>query len=148
VVKVPSHHKSCNSRFWFEHSRQVQRARQHRMRQLQQVQQLYQCFMTSVYRASFPQHCGTFGANALHCFSPSYRQKDQLQALKSTPECCATSSDWQKSHREHARAVILRHKRSSEAMGTYETSRISLVRYPPRGGHGRVAVISTPAWNQ
>ena len=37
------------------------------MRQLQEVQEQHECPMTSVYCASFPQHCGTFGANAPHC---------------------------------------------------------------------------------
>ncbi|KAI4852454.1 hypothetical protein E4T44_01473 [Aureobasidium sp. EXF-8845] len=79
VVKgFPSHHKRSNSRFQFEHNRQVQRARHHRMRQLQEVQQEHQCSMTSVYCASFPQHCGTSEANALHCFSPPTDAKERL----------------------------------------------------------------------
>lgn len=42
-------------------------------------------------------------------------QEDFLQVSKSTQELC-DGSDWQDRSKEHARAVVLRHRRSSEAV--------------------------------
>lgn len=43
---------------------------------------------------------------------------------------------------EHARAVSYEHNRSSEAVGTYELSWISLVHYPPRVCPSKGALVA------
>lgn len=57
-------------------------------------------------------------------------QEDFLQVSKSTQELC-DGSDWQDRSKEHARAVVLRHRRSSEAVD-YHPSTLSLFHYAPR----------------
>lgn len=58
-------------------------------------------------------------------------QEDFLHVSKSTQELC-DGSDWQDRSKEHARAVVLRHRRSSEAVRAYQPSTLSLFHYAPR----------------
>lgn len=100
--------------------------------------------MTSVYCASRAQHCGTFEANArstplLWPFLPTER----LAAASSPglPQAnCATDVIGKIPESTHA---LSSHSVSDQARlwepMSYRESRS--VRYPPRGGHARVAVI-------
>jgi len=73
--------------------------------------------MTSVYCAS-SQHSGTFGENALQCFGLIPILRKTFCKSPSRPKNCATGVTGRIAPKSThvARAVVLRHRRSSEAV--------------------------------